>query len=59
MELSVIQDQRIVALHAMSEIVSRERTFWFVGTETANFFADARIRRVSILMATNDKTGMN
>lgn len=58
-ELSVIQDQRNVALNAMPEIVGRERTLWFVGTETASFFADARIRHVSILMAINDKTGMN
>ena len=58
-ELSVIQDQRIVALDAMPEIVGRERTRWFAGTETASFFADARTRHVSILMATNDKTGMN
>ena len=58
-ELSVIQDQRIVALDAMPEIVGREKTLWFVGTETASFFADERIRHVSILMATNDKTGMN
>ena len=47
-ELSVIRDQRIVALDAMPEIVGLDRTPWFVGTETASLFADARICHVSV-----------